>query len=67
MSSLAISSILVVLSIVGIIYLTAKLKFNVFGALFAASLALALLGTNLPLPKVIDALKSGFGNTLGGI
>ena len=67
MSSLAISSILVVLSIVGIIYLTAKLKFNVFGALFAASLALALLGTNLPLPKVIDALKSGFGNTLGSI
>ncbi|WKL14732.1 GntP family permease [Comamonas testosteroni] len=65
MSSIAISSILVVLSIVAIIYLTAKLKANVFGALFAVSLA--LLGTNLPLPKVIDALKTGFGNTLGSI
>lgn len=67
MSSIALASILVVLSIVAIIYLTAKLKANVFGALFAVSLALALLGTSLPLPKVIDALKSGFGSTLGNI
>ena len=67
MSSLALSSILVVLSIAAIIYLTAKIKFNVFGALFAVSLALAMFGTNLPMNKVVDALKTGFGNTLGGI
>ena len=67
MSSLALSSILVVLSIAAIIFLTAKIKFNVFGALFAVSLALAMFGTNLPMNKVVDALKTGFGNTLGGI
>ena len=67
MSSIAISSILVVLSILAIIFLTAKLKANVFGALFAVSLLLAVFGTSLPLPKVMDALKTGFGNTLGGI
>ena len=67
MSSLALSSILVVLSIAAIIYLTAKIKFNVFGALFAVSLALAIFGTKLPMNKVVDALKTGFGNTLGGI
>ena len=67
MSSLAISSILVVLSIVAIIYLTAKIKFNVFGALFAVSMALAILGTGLPMPKVIDAMKASFGGTLGNI
>ena len=67
MSSIAISSILVVLSIVAIIYLTAKVKFNVFGALFAVTMALAIFGTNLPYSKVIDAMKAGFGGTLGGI
>ena len=67
MSSLAISSVLVVLSIVAIIYLTAKVKFNVFGALFAVSMALAIFGTGLPIPKVIDALKASFGGTLGNI
>ncbi len=49
MSSIAISSILVVLSIVAIIYLTAKVKFNVFGALFAVTMALAVFGTGLPI------------------
>ncbi|WP_312565167.1 GntP family permease [Comamonas sp.] len=67
MSSIAISSILVVLSIVAIIYLTAKVKFNVFGALFAVTMALAIFGTDLPYSKVIDAMKAGFGGTLGGI
>ena len=67
MSSLAISAILVVLSIVAIIYLTAKIKFNVFGALFAVSMALAIFGTDLPMPKVIDAMKASFGGTLGNI
>lgn len=66
MSSIALSSILVVLSIVAIIYLTSKVKFSVFGSLFAVSLALAL-GSGMPLGKVIDTLKSSFGNTLGGI
>ena len=44
MSSIAISSILVVLSIVAIIYLTSKVKFSVFGSLFAVSLALVGVG-----------------------
>lgn len=66
MSSIAISSILVVLSIVAIIFLTSKVKFSVFGSLFAVSLALAL-GSGMPLDKVINTLKSSFGNTLGGI
>ncbi|WP_168797238.1 GntP family permease [Lampropedia aestuarii] len=67
MSNLALTSSLVALSIVAIIFLTAKLKANVFGALFAVSLALAMLGTDLPLAKVIDTLKTGFGSTLGNI
>ena len=66
MSSIAFSSIMVVLSIVAIIYLTAKLKFSVFGSLFAVSLVLAL-STNMPVGKVVDALKSSFGATLGNI
>lgn len=67
MSNIALTSTLVALSIVAIIFLTAKLKANVFAALFAVSLALALLGTDLPLAKVIDTLKTGFGSTLGNI
>ncbi len=47
--------------------MTAKVKFNVFGALFAVTMALAVFGTGLPFGKVIDAMKTGFGNTLGGI
>lgn len=66
MSSIAISSILVVLSIVAIIVLTSKVKFSVFGSLFAVSLVLAL-ATNVPLAKVVDLMKTSFGNTLGSI
>lgn len=66
MSSIAISSTLVALSIVAIVYLTAKVKFSVFGSLFAVSIVLAL-STNVPLEKVVDLLKSSFGNTLGSI
>lgn len=66
MSSIAISSILVALSIVAIVFLTAKVKFSVFGALFAVSIGLAL-ATNVPLDKVVDLLKSSFGSTLGNI
>ena len=66
MSSIAISSFLVALSIVAIVYLTAKVKFSVFGSLFAVSIALAL-ATNVPIEKVVDLLKTSFGNTLGGI
>ena len=66
MSSIAISSLLVALSIVAIVYLTAKVKFSVFGSLFAVSIVLAL-STNVPVEKVIHLLKTSFGNTLGGI
>lgn len=66
MSSIAISSLLVALSIVAIVYLTAKVKFSVFGSLFLVSIVLAL-ATNVPLPKVVDLLKTSFGTTLGNI
>lgn len=66
MSSIAISSLLVALSIGVIVYLTAKVKFSVFGALFAVSIGLAL-ATSVPLEKVVDLLKSSFGSTLGNI
>ncbi|THF65788.1 GntP family permease [Pseudothauera nasutitermitis] len=66
MNSIALSSIFVVLSIVAIIYLTARLKFSVFGSLFAVSLGLALV-TNIPFEKIVDLMKSSFGSTLGNI
>lgn len=66
MSSIAITSLLVALSIVAIVYLTAKIKFSVFGSLFAVSIALAL-AAGMPALKVVDLLKSSFGSTLGGI
>lgn len=64
-SSILLNSILVIASIFSIIILTSKFKFNVFASLFIVSFFLAL--STVPLPKVLDLLKSSFGNTMGGI
>lgn len=58
-------SILVIVSILGIIVLTSRLKLNAFIALFVVSLFLAL--TTLPADTIIKTFKEGFGNTMGSI
>ena len=64
-STIMLNGIYVVVSILAIIVLTSRFKFNVFASLFCVSFGLALL--TVPLPKVIDLLKISFGNTMGGI
>lgn len=58
-------SILVLLSIVLIIWLTSVLKLNAFISLFVVSLLLAI--TTLPFYSIIDILKKGFGDTIASI
>lgn len=60
-----LKSILVGISIVGIIVLTSKLKLKAFIALFIISLFLAF--TTLPPNAIVSTLKEGFGNTMGSI
>ncbi len=64
MSTLAIS-ILVIISIIGIIILTSRLKLQAFIALFVVSLFLAF--TTLPADMIIKTIKDGFGSTMGSI
>lgn len=59
------SSMLVVLSIIAIILITSKFKFNVFASLFAVSFVLALC--TVPINKIIDLLKNSFGQIMGSI
>ena len=56
---------LVAISIIAIVVLTAKYKFNVFASLFVVSFALALC--TVPPGKLINLLKDGFGATMGNI
>lgn len=56
---------LVLISIIGIIILTSRIKLNSFIALFLVSLFLAFL--TLPVHTIIDQIKQGFGNTMGSI
>ena len=63
--SILTTSILVLLSIVAIIFLTSKLKLNAFISLFLGSLFLAV--TVIPNADVVKILKDGFGNTMGSI
>ncbi|HOV83198.1 MAG TPA: GntP family permease [Paludibacteraceae bacterium] len=58
-------SILVLLSIVLIIWLTSILKLNAFVSLFVVSLLLAM--ATLPFYSIIDILKRGFGDTIATI
>lgn len=64
-STIMVNAIFVIVSILAIIVLTSRFKFNVFASLFSVSFGLALV--TIPLPKVVDLLKAGFGNTMGGI
>jgi GntP family gluconate:H+ symporter len=58
-------SFLVLISILGIILLTSRLKLNAFIALFVVSLFLAF--TVLPADTIIKTIKEGFGSTMGSI
>lgn len=64
-STIILNAVFVIISILAIIILTSRFKFNVFASLFIVSFGLALV--TIPLPKVIDLLKISFGNTMGGI
>lgn len=63
--SILVTSILVGISIVAIIYLTSSLKLKAFIALFIVSVFLAF--TTLPSDRIIATIKEGFGNTMASI
>lgn len=63
--SALIPAFLVVASILAIIVLTVKFKFNVFASLFAVSFVLALC--TVPLGELVNLLKNSFGATMGNI
>ena len=63
--SILLTSILVGISIVAIIFLTSRLKLSAFIALFIVSLFLAF--TTLPADTVVRTIKEGFGNTMASI
>jgi GntP family gluconate:H+ symporter len=63
--SVLLTSTLVGVSIVAIIYLTSRLKLKAFIALFIVSIFLAF--TTLPPGTVVSTIKEGFGNTMASI
>jgi gluconate:H+ symporter, GntP family len=63
--SVLLTSILVGVSIVAIIYLTSSLKLKAFIALFIVSVFLAF--ATLPPGMVVSTIKEGFGNTMASI
>ncbi len=63
--SIAVISILVLVSIIAIIILTSTLKLNAFVSLFLVSVFLALV--TLPAETIVTSIKQGFGNTMGSI
>ena len=63
--SILTTSLLVLLSIAAIIFLTSRLKFNAFISLFLVSLFLAV--TTIPNADILKILKDGFGTTMGSI
>jgi GntP family gluconate:H+ symporter len=63
--SILLTSILVGISIIAIIFLTSKLKLKAFIALFIVSLFLAF--TTLPANTIVSTIKEGFGNTMASI
>ena len=60
-----LTSILVGISIIAIIFLTSRLKIKAFIALFLVSLFLAF--TTLPANTIVSTIKEGFGNTMASI
>jgi gluconate:H+ symporter, GntP family len=63
--SIALTSVLVGISILAIIILTSKLRITAFVALFIVSVILAF--ATLPADKVVSTIKEGFGNTMASI
>jgi gluconate:H+ symporter, GntP family len=63
--SILLTSVLVGISILAIIFLTSKLKLTAFVALFLVSVFLAF--ATLPPAKVVSTIKEGFGNTMASI
>lgn len=63
--SIAVISLLVLLSIVLIVVLTSVTKLNAFASLFLVALLLAMVA--LPDKNVVDILKQGFGSTVASI
>jgi gluconate:H+ symporter, GntP family len=62
---IALTSVLVGISILAIIILTSKLRVTAFVALFIVSVILAF--ATLPADKVVSTIKEGFGNTMASI
>jgi len=63
--SMTVISILVIISILAIIFLTSGLKMKAFAALFLVSVFLAF--ATLPASTVVTTIKEGFGNTMASI
>ena len=63
--SIAVISLLVLVSIIAIILLTSTLKLNAFVSLFLVSVFLAFV--TLPAETIVTSIKQGFGNTMGSI
>lgn len=55
-----------IISIVSIIFFTAKLKVNAFFVLILIAIGVGIIA-GLPTEKVIQSIKEGFGNTLASI
>ena len=62
---LTLLSLLVAVSIIGIIVLTSKLKLKAFAALFIVSVFLAFAA--LPPDTIVSTLREGFGSTMASI
>ncbi len=58
--------IILLLSVLFIVIMTSKLRVHPFLVLLLAAIGVGI-STGLPMPEITGALKSGFGNTLGGI
>lgn len=63
--SILLTSIIVGISIIGIIILTSRLKLEAFIALFLVSLFLAF--TVLPVKTIVSTIQEGFGSTMATI
>ncbi len=61
-----VNIILLVLSILFIVISTTRFKLHPFLALLFASVGFGLT-SGMPLPRIVDSINSGFGNTLGYI
>jgi GntP family gluconate:H+ symporter len=60
-----LTAVLVLISIIGIVFLTSKVKLKAFIALFIVSVFLALL--TIPPQKIVLTIKEGFGGTMASI